>query len=182
MNFLDTLLNFLAEFWPFVVIEEWEEGVFYWFGHACKKRYKPGLKVFIPWFTRMEGVSVVAVPFSTPLLNITLRDGKTLGYSATAIVKVIDPWKALNAIEDYRESVGELVASMTSTKLAMVDASRLDPEKRTRLITDLLKWLNEDTKQYGIEVMALRFTNFAINQRTYRFLTDTALTATGWGD
>jgi len=52
--------------------------------------------------------------------------------------------------------------------------------KRAGLITDLLKWLNKDTEQYGVKVSALRFTNFAINQRTYRFLTDTALTDTGW--
>lgn len=88
----------------------------------------------------------------------------------------------MNEIEDYQDSTRELVASMTSTKLAAVEAVRLDAEKRARLITDLLKWLNEDTEQYGVKVLALRFTNFAINQRAYRFLTDTALTDDGWGD
>ncbi len=180
MNFLETLLDFLARFWPFDIVDEWEEGVFYFCGRAWRKKYPPGVYGFIPWFTRIETVSVVPTVISTPLLNITLMDGKTLCYSATAIVQVIDPWLALNAIDDYQESVGELVASRVSSKLASVDAERLDLERRGRLLPDLIRWLNQDTEQYGVTVRDLRFTNFAINQRAYRLLTDTALNSMVW--
>ncbi len=180
MNFLQTLIDLLATFWPFAIVEEWERGVYYILGHAMKWDLKPGLYPFVPWFMRLVPVSVVPAPFSTPLLNITMRDGKPLGYSATAVVRVTNPWKALNKIEDYRVSVCELLASRTSEKLADVDAGRLEPEGRRRLITDLLRWLNEDTSRYGVEVQLLRFTNFAVNQRAYRLLVDTALTSTVW--
>ncbi len=178
MNFLETLVEFLSRFWPFAIVEQYERGVFYCVGHALRRTLRPGLYPFLPWFMRIVPVSVVPSPITSPLLNITLKDGKTLGYSATAIWKVEDPWLALNAIEDYQDSVGELLASKTSEKLADVEGNRLDPENRRRLITDLVRWLNQDTERYGVRVLGLRFTNFAVNQRAYRLLVDSALPMT----
>lgn len=175
MNFLQTLIEFLQTFWPFEIIQEYERGVLYIFGRAQEGLLTPGLYVVFPWFTSIETVNIVPNPISTPLLNITLSDDKTLGYSMTAIVHVDDPWKALNNVDDYEESVGELITSKASDKLQEVDAGRLDYGSRRRLLTDLTRWVNEDTQPFGVEVDALRFTNFAINQRAYRLLIDRAI-------
>jgi len=175
MNFLQTLIDFLGEFWPLVIVDQWEHGCYYVIGRAKRRVLKPGVYPIIPWFMDVETVSVVPTPISTPLLNITLKDGKTLSYSLTAVIQVDNAYRALNTIDDYKESVGELIASKASEKLADVEAARVDPEGRRRLLGDLLRWCDAETEQYGVRVHALRFTNFAINQRAYRFLVDTAL-------
>jgi regulator of protease activity HflC (stomatin/prohibitin superfamily) len=176
MNWLATLISFLERFWPLAQVEQWEIGTYYILGRAMKWQLKPGwLYPIIPWFTRVETVSVVPHPLSTPLLNITLSDGRTLGYSATAIVSVFDPWLALNAIDDYEESTTELIASKTSEFLAQEDADRLNHSRRGRLINSLINEANKELNEYGVMVSALRFTNFALEQRTYRLLTDSAV-------
>lgn len=179
-NWLATLFEFLANFWPLAKVEQWERGVYYVWGHALKRTLGPGIYPFIPWFMDVRPVSMVSAPLSTPLLNVTLSDGRTLGYSVTSVVVVRDAWHALNSIDDYRESTSEIIASKVSEKLAEVDAGRLDSERRKRLLSDLLRWVNEDTQAFGVEVLALRFTNFAIDQRAYRLLVDTALASIAW--
>lgn len=186
MNWVQSVIEFLERFWPLVKVDHCERGTLYVLGKArrsylwIKQPLNPAVYAIIPWFMEITTVSVVPTPISSPLLNITLRDGRTLSYSVTAIVRVTDPWKALNEIDDYTESTAELVASRVSEKLAEVDGSRVDPENRKRLLTDLKRWINDDTNAFGVEVVDLRFTNFAINQKAYRLLTDTALSSPAW--
>lgn len=182
MNFIESLISFLERFWPFVIIDQWERGVFRIFGRVYFQPLPPGLYPFLPWFMSIEQVSVVPNPIGSPLLNITLRDGKTLSYSIMATVQVEDPVAAIVNIDDYKESTIEAITSVVSEKLAEVDANRLEPEKRGRLRADLLRWVNEETLKFGIRVLSLRFTNFALNQKAYRLLTDSALMNVGdWG-
>jgi len=200
LNFIQSILEFLSEFWPFVIVEQWERGVLQvlgrvqerggWFARLANRLHmgfreengclKPGLYFIIPWFSHVECVDIVVAPISTPLHNITLKDQRTLSYSATALVQVTDPIDAITQVDDYKESASELVSSKLSEKLADVDGTRLDPENRRRLLPDLLRWCNEDTQQYGVTVLGLRFTNFALNQRAYRLLTDSAVGALAW--
>ena len=72
-NFVETLINLLKSFWPFVIVDEYERGVFYFFGRAQYWNLKPGLYAYVPWFTDIVTVSVVPFPVSTALLNITLK-------------------------------------------------------------------------------------------------------------
>ena len=199
MSWIEALWDILTEFWPFVVIEEWEQGVPQVFGRvqdtgwlswvadqlyvpfrAKNGALVPGLYFVIPWFTHIEPVDIVPAPIGTPMLNITLRKGKTLSFSVTAVVSVDNPILAVTRVDDYEESASELITARLAEKLADVDEGRVDPENRKRLLVDLLRWCNEETSQYGVKVHSLRFTNFAFDQRAYRLLTDSALGSTSW--
>ncbi|MHC4503551.1 MAG: SPFH domain-containing protein, partial [Planctomycetota bacterium] len=193
------LWDIVTEFWPFVVVDEWEQGVPQVFGRVVKRGWLswladklkmpfraengallPGLYFVIPWFTHIEPVDTVPAPIGTPMLNITLKSGKTLSFSVTAVVSVSNPILAVTRVDDYEESASELVTARLAEKLADVDAARVDPENRRRLLVDLLRWCNEETEEYGVRVHSLRFTNFAFDQRAYRLLMDTALGSAAW--
>ena len=199
MSWIQALWDILTEFWPFIVIEEWEQGVPQFFGRVVKRgwvswvadlihmpfrlkndAFRPGLYFVIPFFTHVEPVDTVPAPIGTPMLNITLKKGKTLSFSVTAVVSVANPILAVTRVDDYEESASELITAKLAEKLAEVDENRVDPENRKRLLTDLLRWCNEETMEYGVRVHSLRFTNFAFEQRAYRLLTDSALGSTSW--
>ena len=200
MSWFEAIIDFISEFWPFIVVEEWEQGVPQVFGRVQKPGWLswvadrvhmpfraknealiPGLYVVVPWFSHVEPVDIVPAPIGTPMLNITLKDGKTtLSFSVTAVVSVSNPILAVTRVDDYEESASELITAKLAEKLAEVDTSRCDPENRKRLLSDLLRWCNDETGQYGVKVHSLRFTNFAFNQRAYRLLTDSALGSSAW--
>ena len=176
MNWVDSIISFLERFWPFAIIDQYEEGVFYIFGRAKKWRLRPGLYFFIPWFTEIVAVIVVPDPVSSPLLNVTLTDNTALTYSVTAIYRITGPWAALNLLSTYKRSIIELISSKTSEKLGEVNAARvLDPAKRKTLLASMRVMVTDEMERFGITVDELRFTNFILKQRTYRVITDASL-------
>lgn len=178
-DLLQVIVNIVQFLWPFREVEQWERGVYYVFGHYWIT-VGPGRWPVIPYFMDVRAVSIVPAIVTTPMLTITLTDGRTLTFSAAATVEVADAADALNLIDDYTETTQELLGARIAEKLAEVDAGRLDTGSRKRLLTDLTRWIDDETRQYGVRVTALRFTNFAVNLRTYRLLTDSAVPATAW--
>lgn len=173
------VFDFIEFLWPFRAVEQWERGVYYFFG-KCWRTVGPGRWPVIPYFMEVRAVGIAPSIVGTPLLTITLKNGDALTFSVAATVFVEDAAAALNKIEDYEETTQELLGARVAEKLAEVDPNRIDSGSRRRLATDLARWLDEETVEYGVRVTALRFTNFVVNVRTYRFLTDTSLPALAW--
>lgn len=176
---LNVLIQIFQFVWPFRPVEHWERGVVYLFGKYWRM-VGPGRWPVVPFFMDVRAVSVVPAILATPLLTITLKDGRTLTFSAAATVYVEDPAQALNAIDDFQTTTQELLGARIAEKLAEVDAARLDTGARKRLLSDLTRWLDEETILYGVRVTTLRFTNFAVNLKSYRLLMDASLPATNW--
>jgi regulator of protease activity HflC (stomatin/prohibitin superfamily) len=85
---------------------------------------------------------------------------------------VTDAQAALCEVDEYEETSQELIQSIPAEALAEMDVARLAPDARGRLLAALRTRVNTELRRYGMEVSALRFTNFALNLRTYRLLTD----------
>ena len=190
MSWFQALIDFLAKFWPFVIIEQWERGVPMVFGKVRRRwawrrtPLQPGLYVLVPWFTHIEPVEITKRPVSTPLLDITLSDGKTtLSYSATAVMQVRDPVEAVTQVDDYRRSAVEYVASVTSMVLALEDHLRLAAGRRPMLISrTILPKINAETEQFGVTVRDVMFTNFVLDEPSIRLRQDSAISSTAWDD
>lgn len=171
------VVEIVGYLWPFRAVEQWERGVYYVFGRYWRT-VGPGRWPVIPYFMNVIAVSVVPVPVSCPLQTITTKSGGTLTFSATATVCVTDAAAALNAVDQYKDSVVELVSALLAEELAEKPDEQLHS---SRLETSLRTALNKQTTLYGIEVQAVRFANFAMNLRTYRLLVDSAVvTQAGW--
>jgi regulator of protease activity HflC (stomatin/prohibitin superfamily) len=165
------LIDAIAYVWPFRKISEWEHGCYYICGRYWKTLGR-GVYPVVPWFFEIIEVSMVPAIIGTGRQDITLRDGRTLSFSATAWACVTDAAKATNGVDDYRETTQELLTSVLADKLVSVDAERLETEKRGRLLTDLQKWAQAEAEPFGIDISKVRFTSFVLGARTYRVITD----------
>jgi regulator of protease activity HflC (stomatin/prohibitin superfamily) len=155
--------------WPFKIVMAWERGAYYVCGRFWKVM-QPGLKIVPPFFTELQIEGAVPTVFGTPLQTITTRDGGTLTFSAAITLELEDIGKAYNRVLNWDETALELASGILAEKLAEVDASRLDPEKRGRLIAACVTELQKELGPYGIKVVTLRFNNFVRNMRVYRLL------------
>lgn len=155
--------------WPFRIVEEWERAGYYING-KWRWECKPGLKVVIPWFCNVMPVSMAPGIIGTGRKDITLSDGSTLSFEATATVRVVDVQRALNSVEEFKETGLELLTSVLSERLADVDAERLSPDKRRRLLADIRRWVQEEADEFGLEFTKIRFTSFVQKVPTYRLL------------
>lgn len=177
-DLLKGFVEWLRELWPFREVQQWERGV--WLvGGKYWKTVGPGIYLVVPWFMHIETVNTAPAIIGTGRQDITLSDGRTLSFVATATVRVIDVKKAVCDVEHYTETTQEILGAILAEKLAEVDASRLAPEKRGRLFADLRRWVDAETQQFGVATEKVRFNSFVINIRTYRLLNDISKIA-GW--
>jgi regulator of protease activity HflC (stomatin/prohibitin superfamily) len=170
-DFLAKVIDILEFLWPLDRVDQWEEAGYYRFGRFVKVR-GPGVYFRFWWFERHITFSVVPTIVSTPRLDITLRDGTQLSLTASATCRVVDLAQALNTIDQFQETTQEAIAAVLADKIASVDASRLLPEGRGRLLSDLTKWVNEETIEFGVESKKVRFTTFVLKPRMWRMLND----------
>lgn len=177
-DFLRLIGEWLQYLWPFRRVCLFEKGLYTICGR-WQWLVGPGVWPIIPWFCEVDTESVVKGVVETQRLDITLSDGVLLSCMASGVVQVSDLRLAVNNVDAYMESAQELFAAIVADKLAEVDASRLSYEKRSRLLSDLKRWVNQEAGEFGIEFTRLRFTTFVLNPRTYRLLSDGA-TGAAW--
>lgn len=170
-DFLKILLDSISYLWPFRRVDQWEVGGYYIFGRWYRE-VGPGIWPIIPWFTHVTTCSTAEAIVGTGRQDITLQDKSMLSFAATATVRVIDSYAALNLVDQYHQTMQELLSSVLAERLASVEASRFEPEKRARLAADLTRWVQEEARQYGIEVKKVRFTSFLTNVKSHRLIID----------
>lgn len=172
-EFLRLILDAVAYVWPLRIVHQWERGGYLVLGRWWRE-VGPGLYPVIPWFTEVIEASIAEAIVGTGRQDITLSDGSTLSFQATATVAVVDVRLALVAVDSYTETIRELLSSVLADKLAEVDAARLSSEKRGRLFADLKRWVATEALAYGVEVRLVRFTSFLTNVKSHRFIIDQA--------
>lgn len=186
LNWLQTLISVISYLWPFKEVPQWDRGIYYVWGRHWKHwpariddhTIGPGLWPLIPFFMNVRSGTAAWGVAGTPLQEITTRDGRPLTYSAAMTWRIVDMTAAFHNVDRVLETGQEILANVTAEKLAEVDSSRLSPEKRKRLISDMLRWTNIELAEFGCEASRIRFTNFAVGKtaiRTLRLLMDPAL-------
>ena len=180
MNALvQAIIEWVRLLWPFALIDQWEQGVYYVCGHSWKV-VGPGVYPVLPWFMEIRAVTMAPAILQTERIDVTLHDGSIASFAATATVRVIDPKAALNKIDNYHEATLALIASSLADRIARVDVARLEADKRPRLATDLARWITEEAREFGVEVTKVRFTSFIRKVRVYRLLNDGMASNVAW--
>lgn len=167
------IVEFIKMLWPLRIVRQWERAGFMVCG-KWKREVGPGLYCVLPWFMDVHEISVAEAICGTPRLDITLKDRSTLSFSASATVQVVDVSKAVVGVDEYKETIRELLAAVLAERLADVDAERLAPDKRGRLMSDLRKWVADAAEPYGVEVKRVVFTSFLQNAKAHRLIIDQA--------
>lgn len=157
--------------WPFRLVHQWEHGAYYVCGRFWRV-VKAGVYPVVPWFMDVKTVSTAEAIFGTGRQDITLSDGRTLSFAATAKAHVVDANLALNSIDDIQTSSQEILSSVLADKLAEVDAERLSHDRRGRLFASLRAAVAAEAALHGVEITNVRFTSFVLNPKTIRLLID----------
>lgn len=172
---LRLILDTLAHLSPLQLVEPWQRAVWLVAGRHWRT-VGPGIYPLIPYLMEVRPIDVVPAIYTTPLQTVTLRDKRTLTYSATFTVRVEDPAAAVCRVDYWPETTLELVSGLLAERLADVDPDRFDPArgKRDRLLEELRAEADAATALFGVRVQAIRFTNFALGIRALRLLTEPA--------
>jgi regulator of protease activity HflC (stomatin/prohibitin superfamily) len=133
------------------VLNEWERGVILRFGRALALPKGPGIIfVFRPVDT-IRRVSLQQEAFEVPPQDIITRDNVTLKVNAVVFLRVMDPVRAVIAVDNYRYQTSQFAQTTLRSVLGEVEFDELLAH-RDKLNLRLQSILDQHTDPWGVKV------------------------------
>ncbi|RZU65198.1 regulator of protease activity HflC (stomatin/prohibitin superfamily) [Microterricola gilva] len=132
------------------VVKQYERGVVLRFGrlHATKE---PGLRFIIPVVDVMHRVSFRIVTLPIQSQGIISRDNVSVGVSAVAYYRVVDPVKSVLAIEDVGAAIDQIAQTTLRKVIGQHTLDETLAETET-LNINIREILDHNTLDWGVEV------------------------------
>jgi regulator of protease activity HflC (stomatin/prohibitin superfamily) len=169
---LPTGLIVLIVFLAFIIVNiikilrEYERGVIFRLGRLIPVK-GPGIIILIPFVDKLVKVDLRTVTFDVPAQDIITQDNISVKVNAVIYFRVIDPAKAITAVEDFHYATSQI--SQTTLR-SVLGQSSLDEllAKRDELNAQLQKIIDEQTEPWGIKVTTVEVKNVDLPQEMLR--------------
>jgi regulator of protease activity HflC (stomatin/prohibitin superfamily) len=148
------------------ILREYERGVIFRLGRLVGAK-GPGLILLIPVIDKMVKVSLRVVTMDVPEQDIITRDNVTVRVNAVIYFRVLDPVKAIIAVEDYLYATSMMSQTTLRAVLGQVELDTLLSE-RDKLNEKLQHIIDEDTEPWGIKVTKVEVKNVDLPQEMQR--------------
>lgn len=135
------------------VLKEYERGVIFRLGRLIGEK-GPGLILLIPFIDRMTKVPLRIVTMDVPPQDVITRDNVSVAVNAVTYFRVMDPVKAIVAVEDYLKATSLIAQTTLRSVVGEADLDEL-LSKRDKINLQLQKIIDESTDPWGIKVTAV---------------------------
>jgi regulator of protease activity HflC (stomatin/prohibitin superfamily) len=145
------------------VLREYERGVVFRLGRVMDLR-GPGLILLVPTIDRMVRVSLRTVTLTVPPQEVITRDNIPARVTAVGYYRVVDPNKAVNAVENFHHATLQISQTTLRSVLGGVDLDHLLSERET-LNESLQQIIDAQTEPWGIKVTTVEIKDVEIPER-----------------
>jgi len=114
----------------------------------------PGLVIIIPIVDRLLKVSLRIVTMDVPPQDVITKDNVSVKVNAVVYFRVMDPRKAIVAVEDYLYATSQIAQTTLRSVLGEGELDEL-LSKREKINSQLQKIIDEQTDPWGIKVSAV---------------------------
>jgi regulator of protease activity HflC (stomatin/prohibitin superfamily) len=143
------------------ILREYERGVVFRLGRLSKALLNPGgsgngpgLMLLLPFVDKMVKVSLRTVAMDVPSQDAITRDNVSLKVNAVIYFRVMDPQRAVVAVEDYLFATSQIAQTTLRSVLGQSELDELLSE-RDRINQKLQRIIDEHTEPWGIKVSAV---------------------------
>ena len=135
------------------VVKEYDRGVIFFLGKVTGVR-GPGLIILIPVIEQMTKVTLRTITMNIPSQKIITKDNVSIDIAAVAYYKIIDPLKAVVAIENVYDAINQISQTTVRNVIGqfMLDqllSQTLEINKQFREVIDV------HTEPWGVQVTAV---------------------------
>jgi regulator of protease activity HflC (stomatin/prohibitin superfamily) len=143
------------------VLREYERAVIFRLGRLSKALINPGgggngpgLILLIPIIDKMVKVSLRTVAMDVPSQDTITKDNVSLKVNAVIYFRVMDPERAVVAVEDYLFATSQMAQTTLRSVLGQSELDELLSE-RDKINQKLQRIIDEHTEPWGIKVSAV---------------------------
>jgi regulator of protease activity HflC (stomatin/prohibitin superfamily) len=148
------------------ILREYERGVIFRLGRLVGAK-GPGLILLIPVIDKMVKVSLRVVTMDVPEQDIITKDNVTVRVNAVVYFRVMDPIKAIIAVEDFLYATSMISQTTLRAVLGQAELDTLLSE-RDKVNEQLQIIIDEDTEPWGIKVTKVEVKNVDLPQEMQR--------------
>jgi regulator of protease activity HflC (stomatin/prohibitin superfamily) len=149
------------------VIKQYERGVVFRFGRAMDQPKGPGLARIIPVADKLSRVNMQVVTMPVPAQEGITRDNVTVRVDAVVYFRVVDPARAIIAVQDYQYAVS--LVAQTSLR-SIIGKSNLDDllSNREPLNQGMELMLESPATGWGVEIDRVEIKDVALPESMKR--------------
>jgi len=143
------------------VLREYERAVIFRLGRLSRALLNPGgngngpgLILLIPIIDKMVKVSLRTVAMDVPSQDTITKDNVSLKVNAVIYFRVMDPERAVVAVEDYLFATSQMAQTTLRSVLGQSELDELLSE-RDKINQKLQRIIDEHTEPWGIKVSAV---------------------------
>ena len=143
------------------ILREYERAVVFRLGRLSKALINPGgsgngpgLILLLPIIDKMVKVSLRTVAMDVPSQDTITKDNVSLKVNAVIYFRVMDPERAVVAVEDYLFATSQMAQTTLRSVLGQSELDELLSE-RDRINQKLQRIIDEHTEPWGIKVSAV---------------------------
>jgi regulator of protease activity HflC (stomatin/prohibitin superfamily) len=140
------------------VLREYERAVIFRLGRTARAVLNPGgqgngpgLVLLVPFIDKMVKVSMQTVALDVPPQDVISRDNVSLKVSAVIYFRVVDPERAVVAVQDYLYATSQIAQTTLRSVLGQVELDDL-LSARDKINQQLQRIIDEHTEPWGIKV------------------------------
>jgi len=132
------------------IVAEYERGVIFRLGRVMAAK-GPGLFFIVPIIDRMVKVNLQTVTADIPPQDVITKDNVTLRVNAVTYFNVVDPVRAVVAIQNYMYATSQVAQTTLRSILGQVELDDL-LIKRDEINQQLQQIIDELTNPWGVKV------------------------------
>ena len=127
----------------------------------------PGLVLLVPFIDRMVKVSLQTVALDVPPQDVITRDNVSIKVSAVIYFRVVDPERAVVAVQDYLYATSQIAQTTLRSVLGQVELDDL-LSARDKINQQLQRIIDEHTEPWGIKVATVEVKQIDLPQDMQR--------------
>ncbi|MDD5397045.1 MAG: slipin family protein, partial [Candidatus Moranbacteria bacterium] len=148
------------------VLKEYERGVIFFLGKATGVR-GPGLIILIPIFEKMTRIVLRTVTMDIPSQKIITKDNVSIDIAAVAYYHIIDPMKAVVAIEDVNKAVNQISQTTVRNVVGQFSLDQL-LSQTVDINAQIKNVIDQHTEPWGAQVTAVEIKDIALPDNMQR--------------
>ena len=156
------------------VLRDYERAVIFRLGRSARAIFNlggqgngPGVVFLLPVIDRMVKVSLQTVALDVPPQDVITRDNVSLKVSAVIYFRVVDPERAVIAVQDYLYATSQISQTTLRSVLGQVELDDL-LSARDKINQQLQRIIDEHTEPWGIKVATVEVKQIDLPQDMQR--------------
>jgi regulator of protease activity HflC (stomatin/prohibitin superfamily) len=148
------------------ILREYQRGVVFTLGRFTGVK-GPGLILLVPFVQQMVRVDLRVVVQDVPTQDVISRDNVSVKVNAVLYFRIVDPERAIIAVEDFMAATSQLAQTTLRSVLGKHDLDEMLAE-RDRLNADIQEILDQQTDSWGIKVTNVEIKHVDLNESMIR--------------